>query len=61
MVNAVDLFALFGEIGGLNVRAAVPASHILDCAPMLVYLTNSTAGSTGNTISPSWATRCPPM
>ncbi len=43
MVNAVDLFSLFGEIAGLNVRAAVPASHILDCVPMLAYLTNSTA------------------
>jgi arylsulfatase A-like enzyme len=45
MVNAVDLFALFGEIAGLNVRAVVPLSHILDCVPMMAYLTNSTAGS----------------
>jgi arylsulfatase A-like enzyme len=40
MVNAVDLFELFGEIAGLNVHKIVPASHILDCAPMLDYLTN---------------------
>jgi len=61
MVNAVDLFALFGEIAGLNVRAAVPAAHILDCAPMLVYLTNATAGPTrqynfaelGDTVPPN--------
>jgi arylsulfatase A-like enzyme len=40
MVNAVDLFQLFGEIAGLDVRALVPSSHILDCHPMLAYLTN---------------------
>jgi len=40
MVNAVDLFELFGEIAGLNVRKIVPASHILDSVPTLGYLTN---------------------
>jgi hypothetical protein len=40
MVNAVDLFELFGQIAGLNVHKIVPASHILDCEPMLDYLTN---------------------
>ena len=40
LVNAVDLFQLFGEIAGLDVRALVPQSHILDCQPMLAYLTN---------------------
>jgi len=40
MVNAVDLFALFGEIAGLDVRLIVPESHILDCQPVLPYLTN---------------------
>ena len=45
MVNAVDLFALFGEIAGLDVRSVVPPTHILDCVPMLAYLTNSMAGS----------------
>jgi arylsulfatase A-like enzyme len=44
MVNAVDLFSLFGEIAGLNVRSVVPASHILDCVPMMPYLTNPAAG-----------------
>lgn len=43
MVNAVDLFELFGEIAGLNVRQVVPSSHILDCAPTLAYLTNPSA------------------
>jgi len=40
MVNAVDLFALFGEIAGLDVRSIVPESHILDCQPVLPYLIN---------------------
>jgi hypothetical protein len=41
MVNAgVDLFALFGEIGGVDVRNVVPRSHRLDSRPMLPYLRN---------------------
>jgi hypothetical protein len=40
MVNIADLFQLFGEIAGIDVRKAVPASHILDSQPMLAYLTN---------------------
>ena len=40
MVNAVDLFELFGDIAGLDVHKLVPPSHILDCQPMLDYLTN---------------------
>jgi Sulfatase len=40
MVNIADLFQLFGEIAGIDVRRAVPSSHILDSAPMLRYLTN---------------------
>lgn len=40
MVNIADLFQLFGEVAGIDVRAAVPSSHILDSAPMLGYLTN---------------------
>jgi arylsulfatase A-like enzyme len=40
MVNAaVDLFSLFGDIAGIDVRAAVPASHALDSMPLLPYLT----------------------
>lgn len=40
MVNIADLFQLFGEIAGIDVRQVVPASHILDSQPMLAYLTN---------------------
>ena len=40
MVNIADLFQLFGEIAGVDVRKAVPSSHILDSQPMLAYLTN---------------------
>jgi len=40
MVNAVDLFELFGEIAGVDVHSLVPSSHILDCQPLLPYLTN---------------------
>ncbi len=40
MVNAVDLFQLFGEIAGVDVRTIVPSSHTLDSRPMLAYLTD---------------------
>ena len=40
MINVADLFQLFGEIAGLDVRKVVPASHILDSVSMLPYLTN---------------------
>jgi arylsulfatase A-like enzyme len=40
MVNVADLFQLFGEIAGLDVRKLVPSSHILDSVSMLPYLTN---------------------
>jgi hypothetical protein len=40
MVNVADLFELFGEIAGVDVRKVVPKSHILDSAAMLPYLTN---------------------
>lgn len=39
LVNAVDLFQLFGEFAGLDVRARVPSSQVLDSAPMLHLLT----------------------
>jgi arylsulfatase A-like enzyme len=39
MVNIADLFELFGEIAGADVRKIVPKSHILDSEPMLSYLT----------------------
>jgi arylsulfatase A-like enzyme len=41
MVNAaVDVFSLFGEVAGVDVRRAVPRSHTLDAKPMMPYLTN---------------------
>jgi hypothetical protein len=40
MVNVADLFQLFGEIAGLDVRKLVPSSRILDSVSMLPYLTN---------------------
>jgi len=40
MVNIVDLFQLFGDIAGIDVRQAVPATHGLDSQPMLPYLVN---------------------
>jgi hypothetical protein len=40
MVNITDLFELFGEIAGADVKKIVPKSHILDSQPMLAYLTN---------------------
>ncbi|MEO8259917.1 MAG: sulfatase-like hydrolase/transferase [Acidobacteriota bacterium] len=40
MVNAVDLFQLFGEIARVDVRRVVPPSHALDAEPVLAYLTN---------------------
>jgi hypothetical protein len=40
MVNVADLFQLFGEIAGLDVRKFVPKARILDSVSMLPYLTN---------------------
>ncbi|HRI14777.1 MAG TPA: sulfatase-like hydrolase/transferase [Verrucomicrobiota bacterium] len=39
-VSAVDLFQLFGELAGVDVRSVVPSAHVLDCRPMLPYLTD---------------------
>lgn len=39
MVNSTDLFSLFGELAGIDVRQAVPQSHALDAQPVLPYLT----------------------
>jgi len=41
MVNAVDLFQLFGSVAGVDVNTAIPPSHVLDSQPMLPYLTNA--------------------
>jgi len=43
MVNVADLFALFGEIAGIDVRQAVPRP--IDSQPMLPYLTNPSQAS----------------
>ncbi len=41
MVNAaVDVFSLFGEVAGVDVRNEVPRSRTLDARPLLPYLTN---------------------
>jgi hypothetical protein len=40
MVNIVDLFQLFGDVAGVDVRKAVPATHGLDSKPLLPYLVN---------------------
>jgi len=39
MVNSTDLYSLFGEIAGVDVRKAVPAGRAIDAQPMLSYLT----------------------
>jgi arylsulfatase A-like enzyme len=40
MVNAaVDVYQLFGEVAGIDVRQVVPLSHALDARPLLPYLT----------------------
>lgn len=39
MVNAADLYELFGELAGIDVKSTVPPSHALDSQPMLAYLT----------------------
>ena len=38
MINVVDLFELWGEIGGIDVRSVVPETQILDSESMLPYL-----------------------
>lgn len=38
MVNVADLFRLFGEVAGIDVRATVPAAHALDAQSMVGYL-----------------------
>jgi hypothetical protein len=43
MVNVADLYALFGEIAGIDVRRAVPRT--IDAKPMLPYLTNPSQAS----------------
>jgi len=45
MVNVADLFALFGEIAGVDVNKVVPKAHVLDAVSMLPYLTDPAQGS----------------
>ena len=40
MVNIADVFQLFGEFAGLDVREGVPRSRPIDSVTMLPYLTN---------------------
>lgn len=40
LTSCADLFQLFGDIAGLDVRSLVPSSHALDCEPLLPYLTD---------------------
>ena len=49
MVNVADLFQLFGEIAGVDVRKAVPSARILDSVSMLPYLTNPSQPSLRST------------
>lgn len=49
MVNVADLFALFGEIAGIDVRQAVPSWRPLDAAAVLPYLSDANAGSVRTT------------
>src|SRR6185312_1772975 len=39
MVNIADLYGLFADIAGVDIKTAVPPSHVLDSQPMLPYLT----------------------
>lgn len=45
MVNTTDLFSLFGELAGIEVREAVPAALELDAQPILPYLTEPGSAS----------------
>lgn len=38
MVNSTDLFSLFGELAGIDVREAMPDDRPIDAQPMLPYL-----------------------
>lgn len=40
MVNSADLYSLFGELAGIDVRQAVPAGRTVDATPLLPYLTD---------------------
>jgi len=42
-VNAVDMFALFAELGGIDLEAVMPDSHTLDAHSLAPYLSNPEA------------------
>jgi arylsulfatase A-like enzyme len=44
IVDSVDLFALFGEIADVDVRALVPSSQALDAQSVIAYLTHPFQG-----------------
>lgn len=68
MVNSTDLFSLFGELAGIDVRESMPDSRPVDAQPLLPYLkepaqaairdTNYT--EMGNNIQSVTATAAPP-
>ncbi len=45
MISVADLFELFGEVAGIDVRQVVPSTHILDSVSMMPYLTNPNQAS----------------
>ncbi len=44
LVSLADLYALFGELAGIDVAEEVPPAHYLDAEPMLPYLTDPEQG-----------------
>lgn len=49
MVNSADMFSLFGELAGIDVRQVVPPARGLDAQPVLPYLTDPGHASIRNT------------
>lgn len=45
MVNSVDMYSLFGELAGVDLAQALPASRQVDAQPVLAYLTNPAQAS----------------
>lgn len=45
LINIADLYELFAELGGVDVRKAVPATRALDSVSMLPYLQNPSQSS----------------
>jgi arylsulfatase A-like enzyme len=50
LVSATDLFQLFGDTAGVDVRRAVPAERGLDSAPMLPYLASKHQAAIRSTV-----------